>query len=220
MRDASLMHRCMMDETRVSIEDEEVRVGVLARLRALSVPLAIVVAITALGYGCALTRPDAPSREDVLALRYELLDAELSRAGFDWYEVSNWSRRGGECRHNLGYWDGGEWWGAGPGAHGYLGSTRWWNVKHPNAYAHALGEGLLPVSGFEQLNADALHTEDVMLRLRLRRGLALDELTEPERGRADIPIADSLLVRSGDRLVLTDRGRLLADGVVRSLLDE
>ena len=158
--------------------------------------------------------------DDVLALRYELLDAELSRAGFDWYEVSNWSRRGGECRHNLGYWDGGEWWGAGPGAHGYLGSTRWWNVKHPNAYAHALGEGLLPVSGFEQLNADALHTEDVMLRLRLRRGLALDELTEPERGRADIPIADGLLVRSGDRLVLTDRGRLLADGVVRSLLDE
>ncbi len=59
---------------------------------------------------------------DVLAQRYELLDARLSAAGFDWYEVSNWSRPGGECRHNIGYWNGGEWWGAGPGAHGYVGA--------------------------------------------------------------------------------------------------
>ncbi len=81
----------------------------------------------------------APPDNDVLAQRYELLDARLSAAGFDWYEVSNWSRPGGECRHNIGYWNGGEWWGAGPGAHGYVGATRWWNVKHPNAYAQALG---------------------------------------------------------------------------------
>ena len=79
--------------------------------------------------------------DDVLAQRYELLDARLSAAGFDWYEVSNWSRPGGECRHNIGYWDGGEWWGAGPGAHGYVGATRWWNVKHPNAYAQSLADG-------------------------------------------------------------------------------
>src|ERR1700694_90453 len=95
--------------------------------------------------------------DDVLAHRYELLDAQLSEAGLRWYEVSNWSRPGGECRHNLGYWDGGEWWGAGPGAHGYVGSTRWWNVKHPNTYAQMLADGTLPVSGFEQLNADQLH---------------------------------------------------------------
>ena len=75
---------------------------------------------------------DAPD-DDVLAHRYELVDEQLSAAGFDWYEVSNWSRPRGECRHNLGYWDGGQWWGAGPGAHSYIGTTRWWNVKHPNA---------------------------------------------------------------------------------------
>ena len=89
--------------------------------------------------------------DDVLARRYELLDARLSDAGFDWYEVSNWTRPGGECRHNVGYWNGGQWWGAGPGAHGFVGSTRWWNVKHPNAYAAALAEGRLPVAGFEEL---------------------------------------------------------------------
>jgi putative oxygen-independent coproporphyrinogen III oxidase len=156
---------------------------------------------------------------DVLAHRYELLDARLKAAGFDWYEVSNWSRPGGECRHNIGYWDGGQWWGAGPGAHGYVGSTRWWNVKHPNAYAESLADGLLPVADFERLDAATMHTEDVMLRLRLRDGLPMSVLSEGERQRAETAVTDGLLAVEADRLVLTDRGRLLADAVVRTLLD-
>jgi putative oxygen-independent coproporphyrinogen III oxidase len=162
-----------------------------------------------------MARPD----DDVLAHRYELTDARLRRAGFGWYEVSNWSRPGGECSHNLGYWDGGEWWGAGPGAHGYVGSTRWWNIKHPNAYAQSLAGGTLPVADFEELDGDALHTEDVMLGLRLRRGLSADHLSDDERARAATAVGDGLLVGDADRLVLTDRGRLLADAVVRTLLD-
>src|SRR6201993_2037683 len=161
-----------------------------------------------------LAAPD----DDVLAHRYELVDARLSAAGLSWYEVSNWSRPGGECRHNLGYWDGGQWWGAGPGAHGYVGSTRWWNVKHPNAYAEALSSDALPIAGFEQLDTDALHTEDVMLKTRLRQGLPLDRLGDAERERAETVVADGLLASDGDRLVLTPRGRLLADAVVRTLL--
>jgi putative oxygen-independent coproporphyrinogen III oxidase len=157
--------------------------------------------------------------DDVLAHRYELLDARLSQAGFDWYEISNWSRPGGQCRHNLGYWDGGEWWGAGPGAHGYVGSTRWWNVKHPNPYAQSLADGRLPVADFEQLDAGARHTEDLMLRLRLRSGLPMAHLGGRERQRAATAIGDGLLALEADRLVLTDRGRLLADAVVRTLLD-
>jgi putative oxygen-independent coproporphyrinogen III oxidase len=155
---------------------------------------------------------------DVLAERYELLDARLSAAGFDWYEVSNWSLPGGECRHNIGYWDGGEWWGAGPGAHGYVGSTRWWNVKHPNAYAQSLADGLLPVADFERLDATTMHTEDVMLRVRLRGGLPVAVLSDAERGRAQTVVSDGLMTLDADRLVLTDRGRLLADAVVRELL--
>jgi oxygen-independent coproporphyrinogen-3 oxidase len=161
-----------------------------------------------------LAAPD----DDVLAHRYELVDARLSEAGMSWYEVSNWSRPGGECRHNLGYWDGGQWWGAGPGAHGYVGTTRWWNVKHPNAYAEQLAGPRLPVAGFEQLDSDALHTEDVLLKTRLRQGLPVDVLDSAERERAEVAIADGLLVSGGDRLVLTPRGRLLADAVVRTLL--
>jgi putative oxygen-independent coproporphyrinogen III oxidase len=161
-----------------------------------------------------LAAPD----DDVLAHRYELLDERLSAAGLDWYEVSNWSRPGGECRHNLGYWDGGQWWGAGPGAHGYVGATRWWNIKHPNAYSEVLADSTLPVAGFEQLDAEALHTEDVLLKTRLRQGLPLETLGAAERERAKAVVADGLLVAEGDRLVLTPRGRLLADAVVRTLL--
>jgi oxygen-independent coproporphyrinogen-3 oxidase len=157
--------------------------------------------------------------DDVLAQRYELLDARLTTAGFDWYEVSNWCRPGGECRHNLGYWNGGEWWGAGPGAHGYVAGKRWWNVKHPNTYAQALADGVLPVADFEQLDSTAQHTEDVMLRTRMRTGLPVDLLTEAEQRRAETVVGDGLLRRDTDRLVLTDRGRLLADAVVRTLLD-
>ena len=156
--------------------------------------------------------------QQVLAQRYELVDARLSAAGMTWYEVSNWSRPGGECRHNLGYWDGGQWWGAGPGAHGYVGATRWWNVKHPNAYAEMLAGSTLPVAGFEQLDAEALHTEDVLLKTRMRQGLPLAGLGASERERAKVVVADGLLVADGDRLVLTPRGRLLADAVVRTLL--
>jgi oxygen-independent coproporphyrinogen-3 oxidase len=161
-----------------------------------------------------LAAPD----DDVLAGRYELLDEQLSAAGLDWYEVSNWSRSGGQCRHNLGYWSGGQWWGAGPGAHSFVGATRWWNVKHPNTYAQILGEPALPVADFEQLDAATRHTEDVLLRIRLRQGLATELLDDAERERADIAIEDGLLTREGERLVLTNRGRLLADGVVRDLL--
>jgi putative oxygen-independent coproporphyrinogen III oxidase len=157
--------------------------------------------------------------DDVLARRYELLDARLTEAGFTWYEVSNWSRLGGECQHNLGYWNGGEWWGAGPGAHGCVDAVRWWNVKHPNAYAGLLADGELPIAGFEHLDDRQRHTEAVMLSMRLRDGLPAAALTDAERLRADTAVGDGLLIRDADRFVLTDRGRLLADAVVRTVLD-
>ena len=162
----------------------------------------------------------APPDDDVLAHRYELIDQRLSAAGLAWYEVSNWSRPGGECRHNVGYWNGGQWWGAGPGAHGFVGDTRWWNVKHPNAYAEQIAEGRLPVADFERLDAHARHIENVLLGIRLSCGLPVSALTDSERLRAGGAVNAGLLIRAGDRFVLTDRGRLLADAVVRDVLDD
>ena len=157
--------------------------------------------------------------DDVLARRYELLDRRLSAAGLDWYEVSNWSRPGGQCRHNLGYWNGGQWWGAGPGAHGFVGDTRWWNVKRPNTYAELLAEDRLPVEGSERLGERDRHLEQVMLGIRLRDGLPAAVLSDSELARARRAVADGLLTEAAEHLVLTDRGRLLADAVVREVLD-
>ena len=156
--------------------------------------------------------------DDVLASRYERIDARLAEAGLTWYEVSNWAREDAACRHNLGYWDGGDWWGAGPGAHSHVGGVRWWNVKHPARYADQLAAGSLPVGGSEQLTEEDVHVERVMLTARLRTGLPVAELDDAERRAAETAVADGLLVRAGEQLVLTDRGRLLADAVVRTVL--
>ncbi|MFI9505195.1 radical SAM family heme chaperone HemW [Nocardia sp. NPDC052566] len=157
--------------------------------------------------------------DDVLAARYERIDARLAAAGLTWYEVSNWAADdSAACKHNLGYWDGGDWLGAGPGAHSHVGGVRWWNVKHPARYADRVAAGGLPAAGWESLTDAERHTEAVMLGIRLRTGLPLDVLDDSERAAAARIVADGLLTRAGDRLVLTERGRLLADGVVRDLL--
>ncbi|MFR9751529.1 radical SAM family heme chaperone HemW [Nocardia sp. 004] len=158
--------------------------------------------------------------DDVLAARYERIDARLRAAGFGWYEVSNWSAgNGAVCRHNLGYWDGGDWLGAGPGAHSHLGGVRWWNVKHPARYADRVREGGLPAAGWEALSADERYMERIMLAMRLRAGLPLADLAPSAAPAVTAVLADGRAQRTGDdRLVLTDRGRLLADGVVRELL--
>ena len=157
--------------------------------------------------------------EDDLADKYELADRLLTAAGLGWYEVSNWST--GEdtrCRHNLLYWTGADWWGVGPGAHSHVGGVRWWNVKHPAAYAERLAAGLSPALAREVLSAEDRRVERVLLELRLRSGLPTDVLDDA--GRAAVPglVEAGLLVEAADRLVLTDRGRLLADAVVRDLL--
>ncbi|UYP21038.1 radical SAM family heme chaperone HemW [Rhodococcus sp. Z13] len=159
--------------------------------------------------------------DDVLAARYERIDARLAEAGMTWYEVSNWAKAddpSARCTHNLGYWDGGDWWGAGPGAHSHVGGVRWWNVKHPARYSATLADGKLPVAGSEQLTAEDRHTELVMLTVRLRTGLPLSALDEGERAAARTVVADGLAVERDEHLVLTDRGRLLADAVVRTIL--
>jgi oxygen-independent coproporphyrinogen-3 oxidase len=152
--------------------------------------------------------------DDVLADRYLMADAALAPLG--WYEVSNW---GEPCRHNLGYWRGGDWWGVGPGAHSHVGGVRWWNVKHPRAYAERLAVGQAPGAGRERLTDEDRRVERVLLEVRLREGLPLELLRPAGRTAAARHAADGLLELSAERAVLTLRGRLLADAVVRDLVD-
>ncbi|MDO5512396.1 radical SAM family heme chaperone HemW [Corynebacterium sp.] len=156
--------------------------------------------------------------EDVYARRYEMIADRLEDAGFDWYEVSNWARPGGECRHNEIYWRDGDWWGAGPGAHSHIGDRRFHNVKHPARYAARLAQGELPIAGEEILSAADRHTEQIMLGLRLREGIPLEWIAEGGHGVVDKHVHGGLLQHVGDRIALTDAGRLLADGIITDIL--
>ncbi|WP_181541002.1 radical SAM family heme chaperone HemW [Micromonospora saelicesensis] len=160
--------------------------------------------------------------DDVAADRYLAAEAALDAAGLSWYEVSNWARtEEARCRHNLLYWTGADWWGLGPGAHSHVGGVRWWNVKHPSAYAQRLAAGASPGLAREVLTVDEAHMEDVMLRLRLASGLPLAVLDATGRAGAERALAGGLLAAdeyAAGRAVLTLRGRLLADAVVRDLL--
>jgi putative oxygen-independent coproporphyrinogen III oxidase len=158
--------------------------------------------------------------DDDLADKYLLAEELLTGAGFSAYEVSNWAvRPDAACRHNLGYWRGDHWWGIGPGAHSHVGGTRWWNVKHPTAYAARLAAGESPAQAREILSVEDHRLERVLLEIRLADGMPLDRLSGVGRTRIDDLAARSLVVVAEDRLRLTVTGRLLADAVVRELVD-
>lgn len=165
-----------------------------------------------------ITAPD----DDLQADMYELADERLVGDGFDWYEVSNWSRSEGHAsRHNLAYWQGHDWWGIGPGAHSHVGGVRWWNVKHPAAYAERMLAGQSPAAGRETLDPETQRVERVLLRSRVREGLPVGELGASGRTAIAGLIADELVdpaAAFAGRVQLTLKGRLLADLVVRRLL--
>ncbi|WP_431842481.1 radical SAM family heme chaperone HemW [Calidifontibacter indicus] len=167
-----------------------------------------------------VTMPDDDDEAD----KYELADDLLAGAGYSWYEVSNWATDPSlRCRHNELYWSDANWWGIGPGAHSHVGGVRWWNRKHPAAYASVLAEGNSPGAGRELLTDTQRYEERVLLGIRRDAGLALDDLEPAGRTAVAGLIGDGLVdgptaVRDR-RLVLTLRGRLLADTAVRRLLD-
>ncbi|MBD8024024.1 radical SAM family heme chaperone HemW [Microbacterium gallinarum] len=171
-----------------------------------------------------IRRGEVPAPDDDLqADMYELADELLAAAGFDWYEVSNWSRGVHQrSQHNLAYWQGTDWWGFGPGAHSHVAGVRFWNVKHPAAYAQRLSVGESPAAAREVPDVEARTLENVLLRTRIREGLPVSELLGEGRRAVAALIADGLVdgpTALHGRIVLTLRGRLLADAVVRALTE-
>lgn len=176
--------------------------------------------------GRALARGEiAPVDPDDQADKYELADETLSAAGLEWYEISNWARPGHECRHNMSYWQNQDWYGFGPGAHSHLGSTRFWNLRHPAKWAQSLQAGHRPIDDQEIITGESARLEKLLLNLRLRQGLDLGGYAR-EFGvdaaallrEAHELAAEGLLDGNGGRAVLTRRGRLLADTVIQRLV--
>jgi putative oxygen-independent coproporphyrinogen III oxidase len=154
-----------------------------------------------------------PVDPDEAAERYEAADEMLERHGYHWYEISNWALPGQECRHNVAYWRGSAWWGAGPGAHSHVAGVRWWNLRHPSPWSAALAAGRSPAAGREVLSDEQRRTEHVMLGIRLASGLPVAALASGPQ-LVSSWVAQGLARWSGrdpDVFVLTRAGRLLAD---------
>ena len=164
-----------------------------------------------------VTMPD----DDETADKYLLADEKFINAGFDWYELSNWSKKGSECRHNLAYWNGDNWWGLGAGAHSHVDGRRFWNVKHPAAYTQKVIESGNPMHDQELLTRDEARSEEIMLQIRLATGLSLSALSESEAKSLPTFLAEGYLLPSAwenGQVVLSKTGRLMADRIVREIL--
>ena len=173
-------------------------------------------------FGAAVRRGEVVMPDDdETAEKYQLLDKKLGNAGFDWYELSNWSKTGHECRHNQAYWVSADWWGLGAGAHSHLDGERWWNLKHPKSYIDAINADEQPVTGTEILTPNEKKIEALMLRIRMREGIDYSEFDNSQQALLDSfsqrELFDAQQWQRG-RVVLSLKGRLLADQVVRELV--
>jgi oxygen-independent coproporphyrinogen-3 oxidase len=144
--------------------------------------------------------------DDDQAEKYTAADSILTAAGLANYEISNWTRPGHECRHNLLYWRQGDYRGIGCAAHSHERGRRWWNVRTPERYVAAVSAGRPPVAASEELDPDTRELERLQLALRTSEGI-------PAAALPPDPALDPLVERRGDRLRLTVEGRLLANEV-------
>ena len=160
-----------------------------------------------------LTMPN----DDLMADMYLLVDQMCEAKGLTWYELSNWSKPGHQCRHNIAYWENKNWWGLGPGAHSHIDARRFWNVKHPTTYKQKVFAGESPVLESEQLTAEQIKDESILLGIRMRDGLQV-ELLEPHQMEVLAVYRENGFVElQEDRVILSPAGRLIADRIVREI---
>jgi len=163
----------------------------------------------------------APVDDDLAAEKYLLADKEFTAAGFQWYELSNWAKPDSLSRHNLAYWLGENWWGAGPGAHSHLNGKRFWNVKHPNLYKEKIQSNLSPIADSEVLEEIQIASEKLMLSLRLPNGVEKESLNQDQISELSDYVESGhldLLNWNQGRATLTLEGRLIADQILRQIL--
>jgi oxygen-independent coproporphyrinogen-3 oxidase len=155
--------------------------------------------------------------DDLMADMYLLVDQMCEEAGLTWYELSNWAKPGHECRHNIAYWQNKNWWGLGPGAHSHIDGKRFWNLKHPTTYKQKLFAGESPILESEQLTAEQMKDEAILLGIRMREGLEIALLQPHELEVLAEYRHNGFVELHEDRVLLTPTGRLIADRIVREI---
>jgi len=170
-------------------------------------------------------RARARQDDDRAALMYEYATERLAAAGYRGYEISNWAKPGHESRHNLAYWQRLPYEAVGPGAHAFDGRTRRWNSARLDSYVASLApaegcEHSLPPGGSETIDGPTAAAERQILGLRLAEGVPAGEAArEPLASHFGWAVeAGMLAARSGARVALTTRGRLLSNELFARLV--
>ena len=156
--------------------------------------------------------------DDLMADLYLLVNQMCNQAGLQWYELSNWSKPGHECRHNIAYWENKNWWGLGPGAHSHIDGKRFWNLKHPTTYKSKLFSGKSPILDSELLTQEQMRDESIMLAIRMRDGIDISNLTPTQLERIESYRESGHISMVDKHLQLSPQGRLIADRIVRELV--
>ena len=169
--------------------------------------------------------PDFQSEQFLLLMKW------LGEAGYEHYEISNFARPGFRSRHNSSYWQGKPYFGFGPSAHSFDGASRWWNIANNTRYIRSIENGTIPFER-EELTPVQQINERIMISLRTMEGLNTNRLIHEIKGIGEDEvmqmkqalleasagyIKNGLMVREGDRLMLTKEGKLLADGIAADL---
>lgn len=168
-----------------------------------------------------------PVEEELELEMFRATQRRLREAGWPAYEISNYAIPGEECRHNLHYWNGGNYIGLGPSAASHMEGNRWKNRPHLREWEEAIDAGELPVIDLESLSPGRRRGELAMLTLRLSGGLNFADFAERSGCDARTVFADpirrllqhGLLVVDQTAARLTDRGLELADAVAAEFLD-
>lgn len=148
----------------------------------------------------------------------------LKEAGYEHYEISNFAKPGMRSRHNSSYWQGKHYIGLGPSAHSFNGTSRQWNVANNALYLKAIEAGEVPFE-IEHLTPTEQLNEYIMTSLRTMEGLSLTHIqqhwgdghTHHLKEESATFIAEGKMIFSNNRLILTNEGRLFADGIAASL---
>lgn len=167
-------------------------------------------------YFLRLGRGEFSQDPEVDAALFELTMETLEGAGYTQYEISNYARPGRECRHNLAYWLGADYIGLGPSAFSTFGGERWKNVSDTSDYVSRVNAGVTRADFVEAVDAATRQAEVVAFSLRTNRGVEVSLM--PEEKTSEFA-ALGYLTRSGDRWLLTRKGRMVADELAGQLIE-